>query len=117
MEPASDLYEEVALAYIRLVRLESEDAAAAIEQIHTEFGSHAALRAALIIRLVKVEVQQNHWIPKIGVYTHLLEDYPGALPLAKHAMDCCLQSWSVAEPEIELWIERTLAGWDMRSTS
>lgn len=110
MNPASDLYEEVALTYTRLVRLESEEAAAAIEQIHAQFGAAAALRSALVIRLVKMEVQQNQWIPSIRVYQHMFADYPGALSLAKQAMTCCLRAWTVDEPSIELWIERIVTG-------
>ena len=111
MDSASDLYEDVALTYIRLVRLESDDAAAAIEQIHTQFGAGAALRSALVIRLVKMEVEQNHWIPNIRNYQHMFADYPpDALVLTKQAMTACLQAWAVAEPDVELWLERTIAG-------
>ena len=74
LETAADLYEDVALTYTRLVRRESGDAAAAIEQIQAAFGAQAALRAALIITILKMEVQQNHWLPNIDLYAHLLED-------------------------------------------
>ena len=99
MEPAPNLIEDAAFAYTRLVRKVNEDAAAAIEKIHADFGSQAALRAALIITILKMEVQQNHWIPKIDLYDHLLEDYPDALVLTKYAMNCCLQSWAITEVE------------------
>ncbi len=79
METASHPYEDVVLVYIRLIRQVSEAAAAAIEQIQTDFGSHAALRAALIITIMKMEVQQNHWLPNISLYGDLLGDYPDAL--------------------------------------
>ena len=97
MEPASDLFEDAAIAYIRLVRQVDEKAAIAIEKIYADFGSHAALRAALIITILKMEVQQNHWIPKIDLYDHLLEAYPDALALTQYAMFCCLQSWAISE--------------------
>ncbi len=109
MKPASDLYEDVALVYTRLVRQESQEAAAAIEQIHVSFGAHAALRAALIITILKMEVQQNHWIPGIGLYAHLLEDYPEALPLTKQAMTRCLQKWEGALIEPGGWAELAAA--------
>ena len=105
MQTASDLYENAALVYIRLVSQVSREAARAIEQIHTSLGSHAALRAALIITVLKMEVQQNHWLPSIDLYTYLLEDYPDALPLAKYAMTCCLQNWAVPEVENGEWVE------------
>jgi hypothetical protein len=95
METASDQYEDAAFVYTRLVGRESREAAAAIAKIQAAFGSHAALRAALIITLMKIEVQQNHWIPYLGLYLHLLEDYPDAIPLAKYAMTLCLQSWDI----------------------
>jgi hypothetical protein len=94
LETAADLYEDIALTYTRLVRRESGDAATAIEQIQAAFGAQAALRAALIITILKMEVQQNDWIPGIGLYAHLLEDYPDVLPLTTHAMRCCLEVWA-----------------------
>ena len=103
MENPSDLYEDAALAYTRLVRQESQEAADAIEHIRADFGTHAALRAALIIRLLKMEVQQNHWIPGIGLYAQLLADYPDALPLTKYAMTCCLRSWGQPVKEKAEW--------------
>lgn len=109
METVSDLYEDAALVYTRLVRQENQEAAGAIELIHTAFGSHAALRAALIITIMKIEVQQNHWIPNIGLYTVLLEDYPAALPLTKYAMTCCVHEWAVPVVEASEWIELPIA--------
>ena len=93
MDTASDRYEDVASVYIRLVWLENKEAGAALELINAAFGAHAALRAALIIMNLKMEIQHNHWIPSIGLYAHLLEDYPDALPLAKYAMNRYLAHW------------------------
>ncbi len=109
MQTASDLYEDVAAVYIRLVQQISDEAAATIEQIRAIFGAQAALRAALIISILKMEVQQNHWLPNLGLYTHLLEDYPDALPLAKYAITCCLQHWAVPEGRIREWPELSAA--------
>ena len=109
METPADPYEDIALIYIRLVRQESGQAAAAIEEIQAAFGVHAALRAALIITILKMEVQQNHWLPNIGLYAHLLEDYPDAFPLTKYAMACCLQSWAVPIQTTNSWIELAIA--------
>ena len=109
MKNPSDLYEDVALAYTRLVRQESQEAADTIEHIRADFGTHAALRAALIITLLKMEVQQNHWVPGIGLYAHLLADYPDALLLTRHAMLCCLQSWAAPIVETGEWIPLAVA--------
>ncbi len=100
MTAASDLYEDVVLVYVRLIRPVSEAAAGAIEQIHADFGSHAALRAALIITVMKMEVQQNDWLPDISLYGDLLADYPDALELTKYAIACCLQHWAGSEAEV-----------------
>ena len=96
MKTPSDLFEDVASTYTRLVRQESREAATAIEKIRAAFGSRAAIRAALILTILKTEVQQNQWIPNIGLYVDLLADYPDALPLTKYAMTCCLKKWAVA---------------------
>lgn len=109
METTSDLYEDAALVYTRLVRQESQKAADAIELIHAEVGSHAALRAALIITIMKMEVQHNHWIPGIGLYEHLLEDYPAALQLMTYAMTCCLREWTVPVVEAPEWVALPIA--------
>ena len=57
MEPASDPYLDVALIYIRLVRNDSLEAASLIEKIHSGFGSRAGLRAALVMKIFKMEVK------------------------------------------------------------
>jgi hypothetical protein len=104
MKTASDPFEDAALVYIRLVERISREAAADIEQIRAEFGSHAALRAALIIMILKMEVQQNQWVPHFSLYTHLIGDYPEALPLAKRAMQRCLDTWMVASEPDDIWV-------------
>lgn len=111
METVGDPYEDVALVYTGRVRRESQDAAIVIEQIHDAFGSHAALRAALIITILKMDVQQNHWMPYYGLYAHLLEDCPDAGQLTMYAAVCCLQNWGVSGIEIETsgWAELPIA--------
>jgi hypothetical protein len=104
LEIASDPYEDAALIYIRLVRKESQEAADTLDQIYADFGSHAALRAALILTIVQIEVQENHWLPNIGLYVNLLADYPDALPLTKHAMRCYLRSWDAPIAELGEWV-------------
>ncbi len=95
METSSDRYNAATLIYTRLVRQESQEAAAAIELIHTAFGSHAALHAAVMITILKMEVLQNHWIPNIGVYAYLLADYPDAFPLTRYAALCCFRTFAL----------------------
>lgn len=108
MKSSSDLYENVALVYIRLVRKESEAAAATVERIHATFGAHAALRVALIIKILLLDTEQNRLIPNIDNYAHLLEDYPDAIPLAKVAMACCITSWKAAS--VKVAVRSELAG-------
>jgi hypothetical protein len=100
MKTGTALNEDATLVYIRLVRKDSPEAAAIIEKIYVAFGSHAALRAAVMITILKVEIQQNHWLPYFDLYTHLFEDCPDAVPLTKYAAACCLQQWAVAGVEL-----------------
>src|SRR5450432_10543 len=95
MEAPLDSYADVVLVYISLISQESPQAGAAIEQIQTSVGNRAALRAALIITVLRMEVRQNHWIPDMSVYAYLIEDYPGAVPLLEYAVGCCLQAWGI----------------------
>ncbi len=103
MNPASDPQEDVALAYIRLVRLEYPDSAAIIEQIHIRFGSPAALRAALTITLLSEEIQHYHSMPDIRMYTSLLKDYRDAIPLLERAITVCLEGCGIPESDKSGW--------------
>ncbi len=94
MNTASTIYDDLVLCYCGLVRQVSPKAADVIEQIDADFGSQAALRTALIITILKTEVQTNDWIPSIDLYDDLLEDFPATMPLAKRAMTCWLRSWA-----------------------
>src|SRR6185436_18096517 len=58
MEAVSD--DDVALVYIRLVRKESPAAATILEQIHQQFGARTALNSALVVTLLKQEIQHDH---------------------------------------------------------
>jgi hypothetical protein len=98
---ASD--DDVALVYIRLVRKESLAAATILEQIHRNFGARAALSAALVVTLLKQEIQHNHSLPDIKSYTHLLKDYPEAIPSLGVVITCCLEDWTVAEIDQQEW--------------
>ena len=102
MKPGSDLYEDVAQVYARLVEHECPDAATAIRQIHSTAGSHAALRAALVIKLLKMEIQQNHYLPNLRIYAYLFEDYSAVAGLLEQAIGCCLQSWGIPDVLVQL---------------
>jgi CheY-like chemotaxis protein len=109
MKNASDPYEDIALTYTHFVRQESAEAGEILDRIRTDFGAPAALRSALIIAILKKEVQQNDWLPNIGLYAHLLGDYPDALALTKEAMTCCLQRWASPSGETGEWISSATA--------
>jgi hypothetical protein len=95
MESPLDSYEDVVLVYVSLISQDSPQAGAAIEQIQTSIGTQAALRAALIITVLRMEVRQNHWVPDISVYAYLIRAYPQAVPLLEYAVGCCLQVWGI----------------------
>ena len=95
MESPLNSYEDVVSLYVSLISQDSPQAGAAIEQIQTTIGSQPALRAALIITVLRMEVRQNHWIPDILVYAYLIQDYPEAIPLLEYAVGCCLQVWGI----------------------
>jgi hypothetical protein len=94
---ASDPYEDIVPFYINLIRLDSPQAAAAIEQISATVGTQAALRAALIITVIRMELRQNRWIPDKGVYSYLIQDYPEATGLLEVAIGCCMQVWGIGD--------------------
>jgi hypothetical protein len=90
-------------AYIQLVRQDSPAAAAVIEQIQLLFGAHAAFRAALILVLLKNEVQPYHALPDIGMYTYLLKDTAEAIPLLEEAITYCLADWGIPQGDKSSW--------------
>ncbi len=99
-QPAPDRYSELLLVYISLIRNDSPQAADAIEQIYSSMGGQAALRAALIITILRMEFRQNQWIPNITVPAYLLQAYPEAIPLLEYALGCCLQAWGIHNLEL-----------------
>jgi len=105
MESVSDPYDDVSLVYRRLIRQESQEVGDLLDQIRIAFGSRVALRAALTITILKMEILQDHWIPNIALYDHLLQDYPEAVALTKAAIKCCLQSWGIPVVVSQEWTE------------
>ena len=102
MEPASDMYEDVARVYIQVIRQDSPEAATAVEEIQIRAGSRAALRATHILTMLKMEIKQNRYMPNLSMYSYILNDYPDALPLLEHAIDCCLEAWGIQNVNISL---------------
>ncbi len=106
MGSSSESYDDVARVYIQLIRKVSDEVAEDIEKIYALCGAHAALRAALVITLFKIEALQNEWVPGIRIYAHLLEEYPEALVYQVHAMAVCMQTWGVAVVTTDDWKRR-----------
>ncbi len=92
--------EDVVLVYVDLISQDSPQAAAAVLQISAAFGAPAALRAALILTIFRMELKHSHWIPDVSVYDYLFKDYAEALPLLEYALGCCLQAWSIHDLEL-----------------
>lgn len=102
MEPNSDLYEDAARVYIRLVEFDSPDAGAALQDIHSTLGARPALRAALIIQLLRMEVLQGSTPHQIPFYSYLLKDYPEVVPLLQQAIAYCLRVWGVRDLDVQI---------------
>jgi hypothetical protein len=99
------LYDEVVSTYIRVLEHDNPAAAAAVTQILSIHGSRAALRATLVITLLKMDVEKNHTVENLDVQMHLMKDFPEALALLEGAITACLKAWGIAygesaEPEI-----------------
>jgi hypothetical protein len=96
MAHLSDLYEDVTQVYLRLIRKASSHAAVHIAEIIPLCGAAAALRAAVILAVIKIEVRQDRWIPGKSIYASLIEDHPVAII-------CCLQAWGVLADVTDEW--------------
>ena len=90
------MYDDVVSTYIHVLEHDSPEAAAVIAQILAIHGSRAALRATLVITLLKMEVEKNHSVENLDVQMHLIKDFPEALPLLERAITFCLQAWGIA---------------------
>jgi hypothetical protein len=110
MEPPSALYEDAVRLYIRMVERDSTDAADALEQIYSTFGARAALRAALIIQVLKMEICQGNYPAQIRFYGYLLQDYPEIVPLLEQAVAYCLRMWGIYDLDVQLKVGNQLYG-------
>ena len=89
------MYDEVVSTYIRVLKSDSPEAAIAIEELLSIYGSRAALRATLVITLLKMEAEKNHSVEAVTIQIHLIKDFPEARPLLERAIAFCLQAWGV----------------------
>ena len=97
MKPFSDMYEDAAQVYIRVIKRDCLGAGRAIEQIRFAFGARAALRSALIIVLLKLAVKEKYRIPDGSLYAATLQEYPGALLMLQDAITACYRAWGVVD--------------------
>ena len=72
---------------------------AVIEEIRSVCGVRAALRAMLVLTLVKTEFHESPSIPSISTYSALIREFPDARLLLEGAVSCCLLAWSTARDE------------------
>ena len=116
MESGSGLYEDVVSVYLRLIKQESPQAAAAIKEILITCDSRAALRATLVITLLKIEVQEHHAIPDTMIYSDMLRGYPQALPLVELAIKHWLHDWSIRDAKLRNGQNNRLPGADAEAS-
>ncbi len=102
MNRVPDLYEDAAQVYFRLVEQDCPDTAAAIHQIYFMAGAQMALRAALVMRVLKIEAQQNHYFPNLGSYAYLFEYFPEVLGLLEQTVASCLAGWRMDDVQVQL---------------
>ena len=95
MNPDSDIYADVAQVYTRLV--ERDCAATVLRHIYATAGSQAAWRAALVIQVLKIEAQQNHYFPNLSSYTDLFEYFPEVVGVLKQAITDSLPAWRIQD--------------------
>ncbi len=98
-KPGSEIYADVVATYIRVIKQDSPDAAAVVEEIVSTCGSHAGLRATLVLTLIKMEAQKRQADQNIRFHMYLIKDFPEALPLLERAVTICLQVWAAPPPE------------------
>ncbi len=95
MATGSGSYDDVVATYIHVIRRDSPEAAGTVEQILAAYGTRAALRATLVLTLLKMEVQKNHPIDDFDVLTNLIKGFPAALLLMDRAIAHCLLAWGI----------------------
>ena len=95
MESGPDL-NEVVTTYIEVIKQDSPEAAAAIEEILVICGLRAALRATLVVTLSKMEYLENHAIQNVSSRSDLIQEFPEARPVLERALTSCLLAWETA---------------------
>ena len=99
IEAGSDPYDQVVATYIHLLRQDSPEAAATIEEILAVYGSRAALRATLVITLLKMDALKTHSVEDISIHNYVIKDFPEARPLLEHAVVSWLHDWGIRQTE------------------
>lgn len=99
MERVPALYKDIANLYTHIIKQDSPEAGAAIEQIHAIFGARAALRATLVLTLLKMEVKENYHASAIRIYGCIFDEYPEAVQLLDQAIMHCQCAWGVTDKE------------------
>lgn len=99
MQVLQDSYQDVARIYIAMIKKYNLEAGRTIEQIHATVGARAAVLATLVVTLPRMEIDDNYQNHDRSIYAVLVKDYPDALPLLNHAIECC-STWTVPDPTV-----------------
>ena len=102
MPSQSDLSNEVAEVYTRLIERDSPEAAKVLQTMQRKEGAHAAFRAALVITVLKRQVQDDHFLPDLKEYAYLFRDYPETTQLMEEAIAHCLLTWGLSDVSVSL---------------
>ncbi len=99
MELRPDAYQDVAHIYIAMIKKYNLEAGITIEQIHARVGARAAVLAALVVTLLRMEMMENYQRNDRSIYAMIVKDYPEALPLLNHAIEC-FSTWIIPDATI-----------------
>src|SRR3954470_19835696 len=94
METRVDPYEDAVRLYINMIKQDSLEAGCTLEQLHAAFGTRAALRATLVIRLLKMIVKERYSITDFSLFDDIIRAYPETINLLEHAIMCCCDAWN-----------------------
>jgi hypothetical protein len=113
MHSDSDLYRDVADVYTRLVESDSPAAAIILRTIQRKEGAHATFIAALILTVLKRQIQDDHFLPNLKEYAYLFQDYSESIWLLEEAIAQCLHDWGLPDVTVALDVgnaERHISG-------
>ena len=98
----AELYEEVANVYTRLVEKDSSAAAMVLRTIQHKQGAHPAFLAALIIAVLKRQIEDDRYLPDLKDYAYLFRDYSETIWLLEEALAHCLSAWGLPDITVAL---------------